>query len=139
MRPPPISDHSESDSETNSDDPLALTETEDPFNYLAHALTATAPSSYREAKASGEWEHWKPAMDVELAKMDQYKVWEVADRQPNMRVVGARWVYTHKIDGNTGKPTSYKARWVAKGYCHGGYVDQQGTRSVRRLWAAEFE
>jgi hypothetical protein len=91
---PPISDNSESDSESNSDDPLALTDTEDPFNYLAHALTASAPSSYREAKASGEWEHWKPAMDAELAKMDQYKVWEVVDHQPNMRVVGARWVYT---------------------------------------------
>jgi hypothetical protein len=70
---PPISSDSEHNSETDSDDPLALTDTEDPFNYLAHALTASAPSSYREAKASGEWEHWKPAMDAELAKMDQYK------------------------------------------------------------------
>jgi hypothetical protein len=112
--PPPTSSDSEDNSDTDSDDPLALTDTEDPFNYLAHALTASAPSSYREAKASGEWEHWKPAMG--LAKMDQYKVWEVVDRQPNMRVVGARWVYRCQIDGNTGKPTSYKARWVAKGY-----------------------
>jgi hypothetical protein len=44
--------------------------------------------------------------------MDQYKVWEVVDRQQGMRVVGARWVYTRKIDGNTGQATSYKARWV---------------------------
>jgi hypothetical protein len=51
---PPISSDSESDSVTSSDDPLALTDTEDPFSYLAHALTASAPSSYREAKASGE-------------------------------------------------------------------------------------
>jgi hypothetical protein len=47
-------------------------------------------------------------MDAELAKMDQYKVWEAVDRQPNMRVVGARWVYTRKIDGNTGMPSGYK-------------------------------
>jgi hypothetical protein len=51
-------------------------------------------------------------MAAELAKMDQYKVWEVVDRQQGMRVVGARWVYTRKIDGNTGQATSYKARWV---------------------------
>src|SRR6478736_3922368 len=62
-------------------------------------------------------------MDAELAKMDQYKVWEVVDRQPNMRVVGARWVYTRKIDGNTGMPSSYKARWVAKGYSQRGGID----------------
>jgi hypothetical protein len=51
-------------------------------------------------------------MTAELAKMDQYKVWEVVDRQQGMRVVGARWVYTRKVDGNTGQATSYKARWV---------------------------
>jgi hypothetical protein len=51
-------------------------------------------------------------MAAELAKMDQYKVWEVVDRQQGMRVVGARWVYTRKVDGNTGQATSYKARWV---------------------------
>jgi hypothetical protein len=33
-----------------------------------------------------------------------------------MRVVGARWVYTRKIDGTTGLPSTYKARWVAGGY-----------------------
>jgi hypothetical protein len=113
---PPTSSNSENNSDTDSDDPLALTDTEDPFRYLSHALTASAPSSYRKAKASGEWEHWKLAMDAELAKMQQYKVWEVVDRQPNMRVVGACWVYTRKINGNTGMPSSYRARWVAKDY-----------------------
>jgi hypothetical protein len=48
--------------------------------------------------------------------MDKYRVWDVVDRQSKMRVVGARWVYTRKIDGTTGLPSTYKARWVAKGY-----------------------
>ncbi len=55
-------------------------------------------------------------MQEELAKMDKYKVWEVDPRSPDMRVVGARWVFTRKIDGETGKPSAYKARWVAKGF-----------------------
>ena len=55
-------------------------------------------------------------MQDKLAKMDKYKVWEIVDRQPGMRIVKARWVYTRKIDGNTGLPSSYKARWVAKRY-----------------------
>jgi hypothetical protein len=87
--------------------------------YLAEAYAYSAfstPQSYRDAKNSGEWEHWQPAMKAELAKMDQYKVWDVVDRQPSMRVIGAKWVYTRKIDGETGKPKGYKARWVAKGY-----------------------
>jgi len=29
--------------------------------------------------------------------------------------VGARWVYTRKIDGETGKSSAYKAQWVGKG------------------------
>jgi hypothetical protein len=56
-------------------------------------------------------------MKAELAKMDQYKVWDVVDRQPSMRVIGAKWVYTRKIDGEAGKPKGYKARWVAKDTC----------------------
>jgi len=52
--------------------------------------------------------------------MDQYKVWEVVPRSPDMRVVGARWVYTRKIDGETGKPSAYKARWVGGGEGSGG-------------------
>ncbi len=55
-------------------------------------------------------------MQAELAKMEKYKVWDVVDRKPEMRVVGARWVYTRKVDGQTGLPSTYKARWVAKGY-----------------------
>ena len=55
-------------------------------------------------------------MKAELAKMEKYKVWDVVNRKPEMRVVGARWVYTRKVDGQTGLPSTYKARWVAKGY-----------------------
>ncbi len=106
----------------DDDDPLNLQPLDeggiDPHLFSAHALLAstTAPQSYLQARHSGEWEQWEPAMQEELAKMDKYKVWEVVPRSPDMRVVGARWVFTRKIDGETGKPSAYKARWVAKGF-----------------------
>lgn len=48
--------------------------------------------------------------------MNKYRVWDVVDQQKGMQVVGAKWVYTRKIDGTTGLPSTYKACWVAKGF-----------------------
>jgi hypothetical protein len=90
----------------------------DPLNLSAIALLADTsnPGSYREARTSGQWEQWKTAMDDELLKMEKYQVFEVLPRKPGMHILKARWVYTRKIDGTTGKVSAYKARWVAKGY-----------------------
>lgn len=55
-------------------------------------------------------------MDDELKKMEKYDVWDVVDRKPGYGVVGGKWVYSKKIDGDTGKYAAYKARFVAKGY-----------------------
>ena len=43
------------------------------------------------------------AITDELAKMDKYKVWEVVDRQPTIERSRPKWVFTRKIDGETGK------------------------------------
>jgi hypothetical protein len=84
---------------------------------LSHAGNINAtPQSYREARHSSEWVQWEIAMKEELAKMESYKVWEVVDKIPQQRVVDGKWVCTKKIDGATGKPHKYKARWVAKGF-----------------------
>lgn len=107
---------------SESDDELLLTaDNANPNGNVAtalyHAMAAfAAPNTYLQARHSPEWNEWNSAMANELAKMDKYKVWDVVDRQPSMRVVGARWVYTRKIDGSTGLPSTYKARWVAKGF-----------------------
>jgi hypothetical protein len=49
---------------------LALNEDEESFSYVADALSASTPASYHEAKDSGEWDKWKPAMDTELDQCD---------------------------------------------------------------------
>ncbi|KAE8541144.1 hypothetical protein D1P53_002499 [Cryptococcus gattii VGV] len=118
------------DKETNSDvssiDPLALTNNPETWGSIAQALNAMAndtPNNYREAIQSGEGEEWHQAMMEELEKMEKYKVWKVVDRAPGQRVLKARWVYTRKIDGTTGKPAAYKARWVAKGFSQKAGID----------------
>jgi hypothetical protein len=80
-----------------------------------HAFSVNAPSSYEQARSSSELENLKIEISVELAKMDKCKIWEVIPRKDNMEVVGDCYVFTRKIDGTTGKPSAYKARWVAKG------------------------
>lgn len=84
---------------------------------LAYALTATGiPQSYEEARRSPQWPMWQEAMNKELSKMDKYRVWEVVDERPGMRLLDGRWVYSMKIDTETGHPTTPKARWVARGF-----------------------
>ena len=46
-------------------------------------------------------------------------------RKPGMRTIGGKWVYARKIDGKTGLPSTYKARWVAKGYSQIQGIDLQ--------------
>jgi hypothetical protein len=105
-----------------SDDPLALKDGDTGAELVAHALITHAstaqptPTTYKPARQSGEWEYWKQAINDELAKMNKYDVWEVVNRNQSTRVVGGKWVFTRKIDGNTGKPSKYKARYVAKGF-----------------------
>jgi hypothetical protein len=116
-------------SDSESEDELLLTDRNaNPNGNIAtalyHALAAfAAPDTYLQARHSPEWSDWSNAMSNELAKMDKYKVWDVVDQQSKMQVVGARWVYTRKIDGTTGLPSTYKARWVAKGYSQLGGID----------------
>lgn len=48
--------------------------------------------------------------------MDKYDVWEVAARTKDMRILRAKQVFTRKIDGYTGLPSTSKARSGAKGF-----------------------
>jgi hypothetical protein len=76
---------------------------------MAFLAKITNPRSYREAHTSGQWEHWKIAIDNELSKMDKYQVFEITPRVPSIHVLKSRWVYTRKIDDITGKVAAYKA------------------------------
>jgi hypothetical protein len=89
-----------------------------PARYAAFtaALSATnIPQTYEEAQESSEWAHWSKAMDEELDKMKHCGVWE-AVKNEGQRTLDGKWVFTWKIDGSTGLPSTYKVRYVVKGF-----------------------
>ena len=89
-----------------------------------HALLATSiPQTFHEAHQSPKWPEWQKAITAELDKMEQYKVWDMVERTPNTRALKAKWVFTRKVDGETGKAATFKARWVAKGFSQVEGVD----------------
>lgn len=81
---------------------------------LASAVS-TNPDNYRQARLSPFWTEWQAAMKEELDKMVKYNVWEVVKDEGQRRLSG-KWVFTRKLDGVTGKPKSYKARFVVRGF-----------------------
>lgn len=81
------------------------------------ALTAACntPQTYQQARDSPHWIDWEAAISAELANMAKYDVWEIAP-EGNHRALPGKWVFTRKIDGETGKPAKFKARFVVKGF-----------------------
>ena len=86
------SDNSVNLDNSDSDDPLNIIDQPD-VNLAHFALSANCPQTFKQAYNSGEWEHWKSAIEDELSKMRKYKVWKIIDYKPGMRVVGAKWVF----------------------------------------------
>jgi hypothetical protein len=87
--------------------------------YIAeHALSSQDidnPQTYYQARNSPNFAEWQAAMDEEMAKMDKYAVWEAVPRE-NRRTLSGKWVYTRKINGETGQPEKFKARFVVRGF-----------------------
>jgi len=79
------------------------------------AATVDLPQDYQQARDSPHWTDWEAAIAAELANMAKYDVWEVVPRASH-RTIPGKWVFTRKIDGETGKPSKFKARYVVKGF-----------------------
>jgi len=60
-------------------------------------------------------EFWIEAMQEELNQFKRSEVWDLVPRPEGMNVIGTKWIYKNKSDGN-GTVTRNKARLVAQGY-----------------------
>jgi hypothetical protein len=78
------------------------------FNKDLH-MFQELPLSYESATTGPEASEWIIAINEELEALTKFKVWEIVSRQPGMKVIPVRWVFTVK---ETGKK---KARLVVVG------------------------
>jgi hypothetical protein len=79
-------------------------------------LATDCPTTFNGARSSPDWPEWLKAILDEIAKLQKYDVYQIVERTKDMRVLRARWVFTRKIDPETGEAAAFRARWVAKGY-----------------------
>ena len=75
-------------------------------------LSEIEPSCVEEALNDNDWIN---AMRDELMQFQRNDVWSLVPRPQNKSVIGTKWVFKNKQDGN-GKIIRNKARLVAKGY-----------------------
>jgi hypothetical protein len=89
-------------------------------------LNHDEPTTYDEAMRSDERANWKEAMDSEMNAMHENKSWSLVERQPDMNVIGSKWVYKIKRKGD-GTVERFKARLVARGFSQIEGVDYDET------------
>jgi hypothetical protein len=86
------------------------------------------PTTFREAIEGPDREHWRKAINEELACWKEYEVCEAADLPPDRKAIGYKWIFTIKRDVN-GIPVRYKARCVAQGFSQIPGVDYTESES----------
>jgi len=80
----------------------------------AGALDAD-PTSYEEAMASPDREHWAKAIETELTAHATNGTWRLTTLPATARAMGFKWVFTRKRDA-VGQVVRWKARLVAQGF-----------------------
>ncbi|KAL0444717.1 UNVERIFIED_CONTAM: hypothetical protein Slati_2194400 [Sesamum latifolium] len=73
------------------------------------------PRIYGEAMPDIDLDKCLEAMKSEMDSMGSNQVWTLVDPPKGVRPVGYKWVYKHKLGAN-GEVTTFKVRFVAKGY-----------------------
>ena len=56
------------------------------------------PMNYHQAMESEDSEHWKRAMENEMASIRQHNVFTLVKPSPSSRLLETRWVFVKKYD-----------------------------------------
>ncbi|KAL5715327.1 hypothetical protein ACHQM5_017160 [Ranunculus cassubicifolius] len=94
------------------------------YLYTANVI----PTEPKSVKAALKHPGWYKAMQEELAALHENETWELVPRRPDMNIVGCKWVFKAKLQGN-GSLERLKARLVAKGFNQMPGIDFQETFS----------
>jgi Reverse transcriptase (RNA-dependent DNA polymerase) len=85
------------------------------YALLAAAQNITAdPTTYRKAMMSSNEEHWRRAMDAEMASLRANDTADLVEYDPKMDVISGKWVYATKRRAD-GTIIRYKASFVCRG------------------------
>ncbi|KAH9769282.1 hypothetical protein KPL71_011940 [Citrus sinensis] len=80
------------------------------------------PSTFHEALNSSDVALWMTAMQEEIEALHKNKTWELVPLPHGRKVIGNKWVYKIKRDGND-QVERYRARLVVKGYAQKEGID----------------
>ena len=72
---------------------------------------------------------WYQALKDEFRSLEKNKVWELTNFPTNRNLVGKKWLFALKRDGN-GKIIKYKARYLSGGFNQKRGVDFKETDSL---------
>ncbi len=91
------------------------------------------PKTYHEAVHGPKGSKWKEAMQLEMKSLKDNNVWELVTLPKDKKLVGSKWVYKVKVDGD-GCVERFKARLVAQGFTQTKGADYDETfRPVVRM------
>jgi transposase InsO family protein len=98
------------------------------MHHFAGLTRLDEPESFREARQSDEWEHWKKATDSEYNSLIDNDTWELAQLPKGRKAIKTKWIWKKKFDKN-GNIERHKARLVAKGFTQKSGIDYTDTFS----------
>ena len=113
--------------------------------FMCVATSLLDPLTQKQAYAAFDSEDWKEAERKEIESILSLGTWRIVKREPNMHVLGSRFLYKRKRDP-TGAILKRKARFIAQGHkmrpeldYHETFASTVHLQSVRVvLWLATF-
>ncbi|GJR48672.1 retrovirus-related pol polyprotein from transposon TNT 1-94 [Tanacetum coccineum] len=88
--------------------------------------------NYKEAMIESSWIE---AMQQEVHEFERLKLWELVPRLDKAMIISLKWIFKVKLD-EYGGVLKYRARLVAKGYCHEEGIDfEESFAPVARIEA----
>jgi hypothetical protein len=107
--------------------------TEGPLPIITEAYKEDVPSTLKKAMETKYARFWAEATVEEWLSLMGNNTWVLIDREPWMKVIPCKWVYTIKTNQN-GIPIRFKARLVAGGHRQTEGIDYEETYApVSRL------
>ncbi|KMQ87258.1 retrovirus-related pol polyprotein from transposon tnt 1-94 [Lasius niger] len=86
------------------------------------------PKSFSQAVNSSNKQHWKKAMEEEIASLKENSTWSLVELPAGCKAISNRWIYRVKRNAE-GEISRYKARLVVRGFSQREGIDFNETFS----------